>query len=1034
MHVSKWSLPAFLLTTVLSIPSFSATPDRISGALNNGGRVALQGYVQRKALPKYDLGLADPALRFESIMLLTSPTAAQQKALTQLLTQQQDRKSPNYHKWLTPEQWADRFGLSPNDVQTIKNWLADQGFNNIQVARARNWFVFSGTAAQIQSAFGTEIHEYNVNGETHVANATAPKIPATLTGIVTGIRGLDDFHLKPRAKARIRPEYYSSKYGDFIAPGDIATIYNVSPLYNSSIDGTGQKLAIIGQTDIYLDDINDFRTGFGLSSISCTTNAGGLITACNDPHFQYVLANGVEDPGVASSGDLGESDLDLEWSGAVAPGAQLIFVNTPVNSTSGTVNGGGVWESWYYAVDQKLAPVISMSYGICEFGDNSIYDPATGQPGPDEVELQKANSEGITFVNSSGDSGAAECDPDSGAPDPTDPYGASATGGYAVSYPASSPEVTGTGGNSLALADVDGGSNSSTYWGTSNNTNGGSAQSYIPEQAWNDDAEFALYCTSGPGAGTDFCTQGGNPKVTGWVSITDQQQVQEDFSLAPILDGISASGGGASNCEVQNTTFTACVSGFPQPSWQNVTISGRTSARFSPDVSFLASPNFPGYVYCTELSELDESGSGSSCVSGISDAVNSYLSIVGGTSATAPIFAGIVTLLNQSLSSSGLGNVNQMLYQLAGDSSNGAFHQVTSGTNTVYCTEGSPGSPQPAALDCPSTGATPGVLGFNASNDSGNGYNLVTGLGSVNVNQLALAWAASLNGFALSASSINPTTVQAGGSPLTATITVAPSNGSNFSGTVSFSCPSGITCSFNPTTVSGGSGTTTVTISVAPNVAAGPDSVTVTGTSGSVSATTTVSFTVTASNESFSFTSNLASGTLSVKQGSTGSVNLTISSTNGFIATSGGNSTTVLPLAYVCSGYPSLSTCTFSPVSPNQSTAVTVNIATTASTSAQARPFDHGTRIFYAALLPGFFGIVLVAGSRRRLLGGMRMLGLILVLGTSALWLGSCGGSNNSSTGTQGTPPGNYTITVTASTGGSAPITGSYQFTLTVTQ
>lgn len=1021
MQASKWSLAALLVTAVLSIPSFSATPDRIAGALNGGQKISLHGFVPRKALPKYDVGPANPALRFGSIMLLTTPTAGQQKAMAQLLAEQQDRKSPNYHKWLTPEQWADQFGLSSNDVQKITNWLSDQGFTNIQPARGRNWVMFSGTAAQVQSAFGTEIHQYSVNGEMHVANATSPKIPAALSGVVTGIRGLDDFYLKPRARRSIRPDYYSSSLGQTLAPGDVATIYDINALYNSSpaIDGTGQKLAIIGQTDIYLDDINNFRSGFSLSTISCTTNASGVITACSDPHFSYVVAGGLTDPGVPlTTGDLSESDLDLEWSGAVARGAQLVFVNAPATFSGSNLVSGGVWVAWYWAVNNDLAPVISMSYGNCEFGF-----PYSVEGSADETELEKANMEGITFVNSSGDSGAAECDPNT-----TDPDGTSATGGYAVSYPASSPEVTAAGGNSISLANLD----SSTYWGTNNGTNGGSVldpPGYVPEEGWNDDAEIGAYCQANPT--NTFCENGNGTK--GWVPITNQQTAQEDI-------GISSSGGGPSNCAVQTATFTDCVSGFAQPSWQTVTISGQASARFTPDVSFMASPDFPGYIFCTQISELTgDSGSGSSCspggATGIANAVALMPSpsAIGGTSASAPIFAGIVTLLNQALSKSGLGNVNQTLYQLAADTSSGAFHQVTTSTNTVYCTAGTPESTV-TSINCPSSG----VLGFDAStNDSSNGYNLVTGLGSVDVNNLALAWAATAGGFALSAGSINPTTVTAGNS-VTATITVAPSNGSNFTGTVSFSCANqtGITCSFSPTTVTGGSGTTTVTISVAANVAAGATSVTVNGTSGSVSAQTTVGFTVTASGQTFTITSNLASGTISVKQGQTATVNLTVSSTNGFTSTTGGNTTTNLPLTYTCTSSPAitLSNCTFSPLSPNQAVAVTVSVTTTAPTNAQARPLDQGTRIFYAALFPGLFGIMFVAGSRRRSLRGIRMLGLIVVLGASTLWLGSCGGSNNSSTGSPGTPTGSYTVTINATTGGSGPISNSYQFTLTVTQ
>src|SRR6202020_2568448 len=186
-----------------------------------------------------------------------------------------------------------------------------QGFTAIHMANGRNWVSFNGTVAQVESAFGTEIHRYSVNGELHYANATAPSVPANVGGVVSSIRGLHDFRPKPRSIHRVRPNYFSSGLqSEFVAPGDIATIYDIGAL-GSAIDGTGQKLAVMGQTDVYLADITDFRTGFGLSAISCTTNATtGVITACSDPHFQYAL-EGV-DPGV-SSGDLEESDLDLEW-------------------------------------------------------------------------------------------------------------------------------------------------------------------------------------------------------------------------------------------------------------------------------------------------------------------------------------------------------------------------------------------------------------------------------------------------------------------------------------------------------------------------------------------------------------------------------------------------------------------------------------------------------------------------------------------------------------------------------------------------
>jgi subtilase family serine protease len=769
---------ALLFASILSSLGYAAAEDRIAGSLSSGQTVTLTGNVHRNAQPQFDQGPVDPAMRLGTITLLTVPTPAQQKALTQLLAQQQDRKSPNYHKWLTPEQYADRFGLTQNDMRQMAVWLKSQGFTMIQSARGRNWISFTGTAAQVESAFRTEIHRYDVHGELHYANATDPVIPAALGGIVTGLRGLHDFFPRPLGirrnpelsnnarPYRARPYYDSSVLGDLVAPGDIATIYDINALYNAGFDGTGQKLAVIGQSDIYLSDITNFRTGFGLSPISCTTDSNGVITACNDPHLQYILDG--TDPGIATNGDLSEADLDLEWSGAIARGAQLIYVNSTDSKTS-----------YYYAIDNTLAPVISLSYGECEFDDFAITNVSTGDPGADETELMKANSEGITFVNSSGDTGAAECDINS-ALSPT----GLAVNGIAVSYPASSPEVTGVGGTAIPLDNL-----SIEYWGTSTGTDGGSVlpngpdHGYIPEQAWNDDDEFVQYCLEqSPGTiEYEFCLQGGSTPVSGWVALTSVTAAQNDI-------GISSSGGGASNCSRHSSAV--CINGFTQPTWQTVAVSGQSGVRLSPDVSFLATPNFPGYIFCTQLSELGDSGTGSSCGSGgsagITNALNlNFPSIIGGTSASAPVFAGIVTLLNQYTASAGQGNVNPTLYSLAATPSNNVFHPVTTGENTVLCVGGEP-SNQPTALQCPSSGPSAGLIGFQASNaDATTGYNLVAGLGSVDANNFAAAFAATLpSGFTFTPTATTYTVTP--GSSVDATATVAMNGG--FTGPVTFTC------------------------------------------------------------------------------------------------------------------------------------------------------------------------------------------------------------------------------------------------------
>jgi subtilase family serine protease len=1025
----------FLLPLLVSTLCFAAQPDRIAGAIDAHTKVALAQSLHAKAQPRYDQGPVAPSFELSYMTLVMAPSAAQQKALHLLLTQQQDRTSPNYHKWMSPAQYADNFGLTQNDIQKLTAWLKSEGFVVQSVGGGRNTVVFSGTAGQVQSAFGTEIHSYLVNGKTHIANSSPVMIPAALNGVVASMMGLHNFLPQPTNRIRStgnirnpRANYYDANFqANFLAPGDIATNYDLTPLYNASIDGTGEKLAIIGQTDVYLSDINNFRSGFNLNQITgCTTNASGIVTACNSTNFQYVAVGG-SDPGTTyPCGDLGEADLDIEWSGAIAQNAQIVFVNSPIvwsaNCDNGT--GGGVNAALIAAINPPsgpaLAPVISMSYGICELeADESGLDPI----------LAEGNAEGVTIMNSSDDIGSAGCD--YSPPNNNVPYDA-AVGGLAVSYPASSVYVTGVGGTEISIAS----DSSPSYWGTSNGSTGGSLLiGDLPEIQWNDDEELALLCQSEPT--NEFCSQGGSPAEPGWVplgSSATAAQVQQDI-------WISAGGGGASNCFTNNGTV--CSAGAPQPTWQQgLVVSGApASVRYVPDVSIMASPNFPGYIFCTQVSELEGSGTGSTCASGgaagITTAVNTYESIIGGTSASSPIFAGIVTLLNQYLagpSSPGLGNINPTLYSLAATLSNSAFRPVTTGDNYVSCQSGQPAG-QPATLQCPTTGTL--VIGYSASNaDSATGYNLVNGLGSVDANNLAVAWQANLAPvFSLSANPSSPSV--AAGATATTTITVTPANPSpgmtvNFSNTSCSGLPTGGTCSFNPTSVNGATAQpVTLTISIPANTAAGAISVVVTGTASGTSTQsqkTTVALTVTATTQSFSIAA--ANSSYSIPAGQTASVNLTITPVNGF-------STSSLPLTFTCIGLPSEATGAFSPGTGNctagsssiSGTTLTLAIATAAPTSSELRPpLGRGSRIFYAFLLPGVFGVVLAGASRKR---PARMLGLIVVLGLSTLWLGSCGGS--SSGGGVGTPAGTSTITIKATTGGASPLTGSTTIQLIVT-
>jgi subtilase family serine protease len=945
-----WKLVLPLLASTLC---FAAQSDRITAPIDSSQMVALTGNVHGLAQPRFDLGRTDGGNLMRGVTLAFRLSAAQQQDLNNLLAQQQDRSSPNYHKWLTPAQFGARFGMTRNDINRVVAWLESEGFTVTSISNSRNQIAFDGTVAQIESAFQTEIHNYLVDSEVHFANATNPSVPAALASSVIDVGHLHSFSPKPRAKfqrmssAAADPHFTSAISGNhFLTPGDFATIYNVP----SGLDGTGQTIAIVGQSTVNLTDLSNFRSAAGLPAKSPQL-------------IRYPSTSTAE----RCAGDEGESDLDLEWSGGVAKNANIIFVYAGLLGTDTCAGrSNSVWNALQQTVDNNYAPIISTSYGACEALNH--------EPFADEVQgwVQQANAQGQTVMAASGDSGAADCDG----------RVASATLGLAVDVPAAIPEVTGMGGTEFfgdAAATVAGGNAApTTYW---SGTTGGadtisSALSHIPEMAWNDTVED---------------------------------------------DELSASGGGASLY-------------FAKPTWQTGTGVPNDGKRDVPDLALNASPNHDGYLICSE--DGPNGTVVATCTSGFRIGAGGDLTVIGGTSCAAPTFSAITALIDESLGSSGLGNINPTLYALAA-SHPAAFHDVTTGNNIVPCTSGT--------VDCPS-----GTVQYGFS--AGTGYDQVTGLGSVDASALAAAWGASLDpDFALTAGTLNPSSVSAGQSA-SAVLTISPVSGStgtvvNFSPSSCTGLPTGAACSFNPPSVTFNGTTdasTTVTISTLPNMAAsGPTTITITPTSSS-NTTAAVSLTVTATTESFTLATSNSASSYPVTVGGSVQVGINVVSTSGFIVGTGTSPTTALPLTYSCTGTPSLSTaeiaCQISPTNGQSvsATSVSVTLVTTPATSELRPPFG-GSRIFYALLLPGLFGIVLAAGSRTR---GLRLLSLIVVLGFSTLWLGSCGGSSGGGSTTippnAGTPPGNYTVTIGATTtGGAAPIANSnapFTITLQVSQ
>jgi uncharacterized protein (TIGR03437 family) len=470
----KTSLLILFAAVPLTPAAGLAQPSRIVGKIDTAQRITLAGHLHPRALPQYDQGPVDPNMVLPIVTVELERSPVQQAALKKLLAEQQDPSSPNYHKWLTPQQFADQFGSSQDDINKIVEWLKSQSLTVTSVAPSRNAVTVSGTAATVEKAFGVEIHRYLINGESHFANATNPSVPAAFSGVISGIRGLNNFRLRPQLKSRkivpqaSNPHYTTTQGGQiahYLAPEDVATIYNITPLHNAGLNGSGQKIVVVGQTDIRTADINQFRSTFNLPAIN----------------LQQILVPGSADPGVIppcepstpaseECGDLSETDLDLELSGAVAPNATIIFVYADPNTT------GGVETAVEYAIQQNLAPVISMSYGDCE------YAYSASQVNSMQSLAQQANAQGITWFAASGDDGATDCY--------GDPF-ADADNLVSVDMPGSIPEVTAVGGTEF----VDTNSN----WNATNDANGGSALGYIPETTWNDTAEDAGTC------GTPVC-------------------------------------------------------------------------------------------------------------------------------------------------------------------------------------------------------------------------------------------------------------------------------------------------------------------------------------------------------------------------------------------------------------------------------------------------------------------------------------------------------------------------------------------------
>ena len=762
---SKPDAASAAATQSAAIPA-PAIPVRITQAIDETQLVRLRGNVHPLARPEFDRGPVSDATPMNRMLLLLQRSPEQQAALSKFMDEQLSKDSPNFHKWLTPQEFGKLYGPADVDVQTVTDWLTRQGFQNIKVGAGRTAIEFSGNAGQVRNSFHTEIHHFNVNGESRQANASDPQIPAALFPVASGILSLHNFPRKSMrhavgaftrtADGRIVPQFTTSSGHFVVGPADFAKIYNLP----SSLNGAGQIIAIVADSNIKAQDVTDFRNLFGLTPNFTTTS--------------NIILNG-PDPGL--NGDEGEADLDVQIAGMIAQNATINLV-----VTEDTLTANGIDLSALYIVDNNLAPVMSESFGDCE--------PNLGTAGNQFFNAlwEQAAAQGISVFVSAGDPGSAGCDDFTTAK--------AATGGLAVNGFASTPFNVAVGGT-----DFDDVGNQNAFWAASTSASNQpptreSALGYIPEVPWNDSCAAAATSAT-------LNTVCVNPTPSSLLNI-------------------AAGSGGPSSI-------------YAKPGWQSGIIPNGIAAgdnhRYLPDVSLFASDGPQSLsFYLTCQADAITAGSPPSCAP---DSGGHFSFIgAGGTSTSSPAFAAIMALINQA--NGRQGNPNPVLYKIAataGQSCNSSttpltgsatcsFYDVTKGNDSVPCAGNSPNCSSKTAntngvLVSP---ASPTAPAWTTAAGSGAlpGYDLATGLGSVNVTNLATQWPLAVGAFHGTTTSLtvngstSPAPIMHGAS-VTVVATVTSTSAGTITGDVGLIAPTTANGGIGNGTLSGGRATITTT-------------------------------------------------------------------------------------------------------------------------------------------------------------------------------------------------------------------------------
>jgi subtilase family serine protease len=700
--ISYRNSAALLLFSSLALFSQRA-PALIHESVDENELVTLKGNTRPEATAENDLGAVEDSLNMDHMLLQLKRSATQEQAAAQFVADLHNPKSPSFHKWLTASEFGKKYGVAESDIAAITGWLASHGFTVNAIYPNGMVIDFSGSAGQVRRAFHTSINYLDVNGARHLANVNDPQIPAALAPAIAGVVSMHDF--KPHAMKRAKFNFnYQGSPLQAVVPADLATIYDLNPLFAQGITGTGQTIAVIEDTNLYNSaDWNTFRTTFGLAQYT----SGSLTTLQPAPMGG---ANNCANPGIVG-GDDSEAILDAEWASAAAPSAAII-----VAACADTrVTFGGFIAMQNMINGNNPPSIMSVSYGNCEAENGASSNASISSL------YQQAVAEGISVFGSAGDEGAASCDAG----------GTSATHGIGVSAYASTPYNVAVGGTDFSDT-LDG--TTANYWGSTNTATFGSALSYIPEIPWNDSCAGSLLSgymgfSTGYGAG-GFCNS----------------NTARNDGLVEVVAG----SGGPSNCAAGSPSKFGIAGGSclgaAKPAWQTG-IDGIPSdgVRDLPDVSLFAADGIWGHFYV--ICNSDVKNGGAPCTGDPSTWAGA-----GGTSFASPILAGIQALVNQNMGGA-QGNPNYVYYALAAGAT-GIFHSITRGDIDVNCTGtadcyGSAGSTTSGRGGRAGGTATSGALSLSSSSftpafATGSSWSFATGLGSVDAFNLVMNWSAGL--------------------------------------------------------------------------------------------------------------------------------------------------------------------------------------------------------------------------------------------------------------------------------------------------